>query len=124
MKFAKYTFYAAAIYGILALAPQYFLEEKTARDFPHAVARPEFYYGFIGVALAWQIAFLLIARQPARFRSLMPVAVLEKLSFGVPAVVLFFGDRIPAQMLAAGLVDLILAAFFVVAYLKTPNDVR
>jgi hypothetical protein len=29
MKFAKYTFYAAGIYGLIALLPQYFLEAKT-----------------------------------------------------------------------------------------------
>lgn len=36
MKFAKYTFYIAGIYGIIASLPQYFLEEKTV-----AIFRPQ-----------------------------------------------------------------------------------
>ena len=33
MKFAKYTFLIAGIYGLLALLPQYFLEEKKRARF-------------------------------------------------------------------------------------------
>ena len=119
MKFSRYTFLIAAIYGLLALAPQYFLEAKTGRDFPPAITHPEYYYGFTGVALAWQIAFLIISREPARYRPMMIPAMFEKFSFGIAAIVLFWQNRLPAMMLGAGILDLILGALFVAAFLKT-----
>lgn len=57
MKFAKWVYRIAGIYGLLILTPQYFLETKNGIDFPPAINHPEYYYGFIGVALAWQVAF-------------------------------------------------------------------
>lgn len=81
MKFAKYTFLVAGIYGLVALVPQYFLADKIGRDFPPAITHPEYYHGFVGVALAWQIAFLIISRNPARYRLMMLPAILEKAAF-------------------------------------------
>jgi hypothetical protein len=57
MKFAKYTFCAAGIYGLIALLPQYFLEAKNGIDFPPAITHPEYYYGFVGVGLAFKSPF-------------------------------------------------------------------
>ncbi|CAN5547914.1 hypothetical protein BH18ACI1_BH18ACI1_22610 [soil metagenome] len=121
MKFAKYTFLIAGIYGLLVLLPQYFLEEKNGRDFPPAITHPEYYYGFVGVALAWQIVFLIISRNPARYRPLMIPAVLEKAAFGIPVVILFFQNKVSASIFGAGLIDLLLGVLFVAAYLKTDN---
>ena len=122
MKFAKRLFLIAGIYGLLALLPQYFLEEQMGRDYPPPITHPEYYYGFIGVAVAWQVAFLMLSRDPARFRPLMIPAVLEKLGFGIVAVILYLQQRLSAFMLAGGVVDLILAALFVVAYVKTAES--
>jgi len=122
MKFAKRLFLIAGIYGLLALLPQYFLEEQMGRDYPPPITHPEYYYGFIGVAVAWQVAFLILSRDPARFRPLMIPAVLEKLGFGIVAVILYSQQRLSTFMLAGGVVDLILAALFVVAYVKTADD--
>ncbi len=119
MKFARVTFLIAGIYGLLALLPQYFLEEQTGRNYPPPVTHPEYYYGFIGVAVAWQFVFLIMSRDPRRFRPLMLAAVLEKLSFGIPAIVLYTQQRLSAFMLAGGLVDLVLALLFITAYVKT-----
>ena len=52
MRFARVVYFIAGIYGLLVLLPQYFLEEKTGRDFPPAITHPEFFYGFIAVAVA------------------------------------------------------------------------
>lgn len=111
----------AGIYGIIALAPQYFLEQQVNRDFPPAITHPEYFYGFVGLALVWQFAFLLIARDPQRYRPLMPITWLEKLSFGGAAVVLMLLGRIPAAVFVLGLIDLTLGALFVLAWLKTPS---
>jgi hypothetical protein len=122
MKFAKRLFWIAGIYGLLVLAPQYFLEAKTGRDFPPAITHPEYYYGFIGVALAWQVLFLIIARDPVRYRAVMIAAVLEKATFGVASVVLYLMQRVSTVMLCFGIVDLILGALFAIAYVKTDTQ--
>jgi hypothetical protein len=120
-RFARRVFTGAAIYGLVALLPQYFLEARIGRDFPPAITHPEHFYGFVGLALAWQLAFLVIARDPVRYRALMPVAMLEKLAFGGAAVVLFALHRTPWPVLAVGAVDLVLAALFLMAYRATPH---
>lgn len=120
MQFARRVFLIAGIYGLIVLAPQYFLEGKVGRDDPPAITHTEYFYGFIGVALAWQIVFLIISRDPVRYRPIMLPGILEKLGFGIAAVVLYAQHKLATQMLAAGLVDLILAALFAAAYLKTP----
>jgi hypothetical protein len=119
MRFTRWVFTIAATYGILVLAPQYVLEERIGVDYPPPITHPEHFYGFVGLALVWQLVFLLIARDPVRYRPLMPVAVLEKLAFGIPCLVLYSQGRIPAAVLGAGLVDLLLGALFLASYLKT-----
>ena len=122
MTFARRVFLVAAVYGVLALVPQYFLEARIGRDFPPPITHPEHFYGFVGVALAWQVLFFVVARDPARLRPVMPVAVLEKVAFGVVAVVLFLAGRLHPLMLGAGLIDLVLAALFLAAWLRTPGS--
>ncbi|HLL14412.1 MAG TPA: hypothetical protein VK388_05085 [Pyrinomonadaceae bacterium] len=121
MKFAKVLFLVAGIYGLLALMPQYVMEEYNGRNYPPPITHPEYYYGFIGVALAWQVLFLILARDPVRFRPMMIPAVLEKLSFGIAAVILYLQQRVTPIMLGFGLLDLTLAALFIVAYVKTAS---
>jgi hypothetical protein len=115
-KFASRVFLGAGIYGVVALLPQYFLEQKLGRDFPPPLTHPEHFYGFIGVALAWQFVFLMIARDVPRHRPLTLPAVFEKLSFGVAAVVLFAQGRAAALVAGAGAIDLLLAGLFVLAF--------
>lgn len=122
MKFAKRVFLIAGIFGLIVLVPLYFMEEKTGRDFPPAITHPEYYYGFIGVAVAWQVLFLLLATDPKRYRLMMIPAALEKAAFSIPIILLFFQGRVPFLMLVAGLPDLLLCVLFVIAYLKTPRE--
>lgn len=119
MKFSKIIFFTAGIYGLLALLPQYFLEEKNGRDFPPAITHPEYYYGFIGLAIAFQIVFLIIARDPARYRPLMLVSVIEKYIFAVPAFIFYLQGRLSTSMLGAAIIDAILGLLFVVSFFKT-----
>jgi len=118
MKFAKRLFFIAAIYGVVGLVPQYFMEAKNGRDFPPAITHPEFFYGFIGVALAWQVMFFLIARDPVRYRLAMLPGALEKIGFGGAAVALYLQGRLATLMLGFGIVDLVFAALFVAAFRK------
>jgi hypothetical protein len=119
MKFAKYVFLIAGIYGFLVIAPQYFLEAKTGIDYPPAITHPEFYYGFVGVVLAWQVLFLIVAQDPVRYRLMMIPAVLEKFSFGIAVVVLYLQKRVPTFLVGFAVIDLIFGALFIAAYLKT-----
>lgn len=122
MSFASRVFYFAALYGFLAVPPLFFTEDKLGRDFPPAITHPEFYYGFAAVALAWQLAFVLIAREPARLRPMMLPAMLEKLGFGLGGVVLFIVGRAAPLTLMGALVDLIFVVLFYLAYARTAKE--
>ena len=122
MKFAKYTFLIAGIYGLLVLVPMYFLEEKNGRDFPPAINHPEYYYGFIGVTVAWQVLFLVLSTNPKRYRPMMIPAILEKLSFAVPVLVLLVQNRVPFFIVVVAIPDLILGALFAMSFVKTRHD--
>ena len=113
--FARRVFLVAGIYGIVVLAPQYFVE----LGLPALIERPEHFYGFIGVALAWQFVFLIVASDVVRYRPLMLASVLEKLSFGAAVAVLYSTDRVSIGVLLAGTLDLILGALFVAAFTAT-----
>jgi hypothetical protein len=115
-RFARRVFLTAGIYGIVVLLPQYLVESGLGLELPAPITRPEHFYGFIGVALSWQVVFLLIARDVQRYRPLMLAGALEKLSFGLPAVALYVAGRISAGVLGAGLIDLALGALFVIAF--------
>jgi len=118
-RFARRVYTVAGIYGLLVMLPQYFLADRIGRDTPPPITHPEYFYGFVGVVIAWQLAFLVIGRDPARYRALMPVTVLEKLVFAVPVLMLWAkGGVAPSVLPFAGL-DLLLGALFLASYLRT-----
>ena len=43
MQFARRVFLLAGIYGLFVLLPQYFLEDRTGRDYPPPITHPDFY---------------------------------------------------------------------------------
>lgn len=114
--FASRVFFWAGIYGILVLAPLYFMEEKLTRDFPPPLTHPEQFYGFLGVALAWQFAFLLIAKDVQRYRLFMIPAIAEKLLSSVSTLLLYAASRIAVVTTVPAIVDLVLALLFVIAF--------
>lgn len=116
MLFARWVFLLAGIYGLVLLVPQYLLEAQVGRDNPPPIQHPEFYYGFLGVAVAWQVAFLVIARNPPRYRLLMLPAVLEKFSFGLATAALYAQQRLAAVVLGFGAVDMLWGGLFLVAF--------
>jgi hypothetical protein len=122
MIFARRVFTVAGVYGVLVLLPMLFLEDAVARRAPPAFTHPEFYYGFVGVALAWQLVFLLVGRDPARLRPVMLPAVLEKVVWGVGVCALTQGTDRPLFPWRGGDRP-VLATLFVVAWRKTgPSD--
>jgi hypothetical protein len=120
MKFARVVFWFAGVLGFLEITPLYFLYDTVGRRTPPPLTHPDFYYGFVGVALAWQLAFLIIGSDPVRYRPMMIPAIAEKFLYGVTLIVLYLQERIgPEQMF--GLSDLILGLLFIVAFWKTPS---
>jgi len=119
VKFSRNVFLIAGIYGLLVVTPQYFLESWTGSKFPPPVTHPEYYYGFVGAVVVWHILFLVVARDPARYRSMMPVAALEKLAFGLPILVLYVLHRSALALVGAAVIDLIFGVLFLVCYGKT-----
>jgi hypothetical protein len=120
MKFAKIVFLVAGIWGLLVIAPLYFMFDLISRKDPPAITHPGFFYGFVGLGLAWQIAFLFISRDPVRFRPLMIPSMVEKFSYGIAVVVLVLQARMHMSDLVFAGTDLLLGVLFVVAYRRTP----
>ncbi len=121
MKFAKIVFWVAGIWGFLVLTPLYFMFDLIGRNDPPPITHPGFFYGFVGVALAWQLAFIVIATDPVRFRPLMIPCILEKVGWSATVIVLVVQRRMhKSDMVFAG-TDLLLGVLFMVAYFKAPS---
>ena len=120
MRFAKIVFIVAGVWGIAVLTPLYFLLDVTGRHYASPTAYPQFFYGFLSVAMAWQLAFLVIGSSPARFRLLMIPCIIEKLGYVVTLAVLHGQARISATDAMATVPDMVLGVLFIVAFAKTP----
>jgi|SRR5215204_223593 len=122
MKFAKVVFIGAGVWGILVLTPLYFLVDITGKPWPAPGTYPHFFYGFISVALAWQIAFLIIGASPARFRLMMIPAMLEKFGHVATVASLYARGRIGETDASTALPDLLLGILFVAAFIRTRHQ--
>lgn len=123
MKFARVVFIGAGVWGVTVLTPLYWLIDITGRRYRPPIDYPHFFFGFVSVAMAWQLAFLIIGSNPVRFRALMIPAILEKLGFVSTLAVLYAQSRISAVDAQAAVPDLMLCVLFVVALAKTLRDV-
>lgn len=109
----------AGIYGLIVLLPLYFTADKLALSGP-ALTRPEYYYGFVGAACSFQLVYLVIGRDPVRYRPLMPLSVIAKLSFFLPVAILFAAGRIDTPTMALSSIDGLIALAFLWAWRITP----
>ncbi len=119
MRFAKIVFWIACIWGVLVLTPLFFIYDKIGQQDPPPVTHPGFYYGFVTVALAWQLAFMVIAADPVRYRGIMIPAMVEKFGYAAAIAVLYLQGRIHPADLTFGATDLLLGLLFVAAFIKT-----
>ena len=117
--FCRWLFWIAGTTGLLMLFPMYFLESKINADQPPAITHPEFFYGFVGLGIAWQLAFLVIGTDPLRYRWLMPPAVVEKFTFGLAVLALYLQGRAPQMLLPFATIDLTLGILFAAAFFLT-----
>lgn len=118
MRIATWVFRGAGIYGVLLIAPMYFLEPVfKAQGQP--LTHPEHFYGFVGITLSFQFLFLAISRDIARFRPLIPVCIVEKLVFQAAVWPLYLAGRTPGIVAAFATVDLLLAGLFALSWVRT-----
>jgi hypothetical protein len=119
MKFSKIVFWVAGIWGLLVITPLYFLFDTIGQKDPPPITHPGFFYGFVGCALAWQVAFCFIATDPVRYRPLMLPSILEKATYAIAIVTLVLQGRTnPRDMLFAA-TDSLLGLLFVIAFFET-----
>ncbi|MGC2108956.1 MAG: hypothetical protein WA655_05525 [Candidatus Korobacteraceae bacterium] len=118
VRFARWVFLLAGIIGLIEVVPLFFLEASLGRSQPPPITHPEFYYGFVGIALAWQIAFLIISRDPARYVPLMPAVFLEKLLYPIAVLWLYEQGRVHPQMFEGAGLDIVWLILFVIAWLR------
>jgi hypothetical protein len=122
MRFARVVFTIAGVWGVLIMTPLYFAFDAVGRAYPPPLTHPDVYYGFIGVTLAWQIAFLMIAADPLRYRMIMLAGILEKsLYVGTIITLYLLGQLKPAQAAAIIVPDGALGLLFVASFFKTPS---
>ena len=118
MRFARSVFILAGVWGIAVLTPLFFLVDVTGRPYPAPTDYPHFYYGFLAVALAWQVAFLVIGSDPIRYRMMMIPAFIEKAGYVITTAVLYSRGRILAADANTAIPDSLLLVAFVVAFVK------
>ncbi len=117
MKHSRRILIGGGLYGLIVLVPQYFMEAQIGKDTPPEITHPEYFYGFIGVAIAWQVAFLLMAINPVKYRLMFIPAMLEKLGFGAGAIGLALTrEGIPRLIVLGGIVDLVFVGLFAFAW--------
>ena len=119
IRFARIVFTGAGVWGIVVLTPLFFLVDVTGRPYAPPANHPHFFYGFLSVAMAWQIAFLAIGSSPVRFRPLMIPSLAEKVGFVVVAAVLHSNARISTDEAMVAAPDLLLAILFIAAFAMT-----
>jgi hypothetical protein len=118
MKFARVVFAIAGIWGVLIVTPLYFMRDLIGRQYPPPITHPDFYYGFVSVTLVWQLAFLLIATDPGRYRPMMVAAMLEKFVYIAATTTLYAQGQLRLGQYAVAGPDFVLGLLFIAAFLK------
>ena len=112
-------FVGAGIWGIVVVTPLYFLHDVTGQPYAAPTLYPHFFYGFLSVTMAWQIAFLVIGSNPVRFRPLMIPTIVEKAGYVIVVAVLYSHGRVSPAEASTAVPDCLLGLLFVAAFLKT-----
>jgi hypothetical protein len=117
-------FWCAAALGLAFNLPKYFLLEQIGRQTPPPITHPEYFYGFLGLGVAWQLGFVLIGTEPFRYRPFMLAGQLEKSLVGLASTFLYMASEAVLKVFVVGLSDLLFAALFVAAWFATRGRQR
>jgi hypothetical protein len=120
VRFARWVFRIAGLYGIVVVAPMLFFERQIAPGITH----PVFFYAWVSVDLVWQILFLVLSTDPIRYRPMMLVSVLEKATAVIAIPWLYVLGRIGSLWLGVASVDLVFGGLFIAAYRGTDRVQR
>lgn len=124
IKWARRLFLAAGIYGVVVVTPLFFLEQQLSERYPPAITHPELYYGFVSVTFGWQIVYLMLWRDPLRFRPIIVPAVVGKVGFASSVLVLVALQRLEPAGLVMAPGDLVLSALFLWAFFALGDQTR
>jgi hypothetical protein len=112
VSFARGVFRIAGLYGIIILSPMLLLERQMA---PGAI-HPVFFYAWVSTGLAWQILFIVLSMNPVRYRPMILVCVLQKMTAVIAIPWLYGMRRVGGMWLGAAASDLVFAVLFLSAY--------
>jgi hypothetical protein len=99
-----------------------FLEQVIGLRNPPAITHSEYFYGFLMVAVTWQVMFILISIEPDRLSPAIPVAALEKIGFAGVIAVLFVQHRVGIGVGLFACVDLALGVLMLAAWRNVLAD--
>lgn len=113
MRMATWSFALAGVYGLAATLSLYFRAPLTIET--------QWLYAFAGAAAVTQLAYLLIATDPVRYRLVIPIGIASKMSFAVPVTILYAQGAIPMESFVFALIDYALAALFAANFVRLSN---
>lgn len=116
MTIIRWGFALAALYGLVATGSLYFG--------PPLADASLMRFAFAGAAGTTQLLYALIATDPVRWRPLMPIGILSKLSFAIPAALVAARTQASTGLATAAAIDAVLATFFAVAFVATGQAER
>jgi vacuolar-type H+-ATPase subunit I/STV1 len=122
LKFAKIVFLVAGVWGLLVLTPLYFMFDLIGQKDPPPITHPGFFYGFAGLGLAWQLAFIVISRDTIRYRLMMLPSIVEKFSYAIAIVVLVLQHRTRPTDLLFAATDTLLGILFIASWFATSSQ--
>ena len=123
MKFARWTFLIASIFGLLPVIPFLRAALFDEPDFlPEIGSMGLFFYIFIVQFVCWQIFYILISRDPARYRPLMILAFFVELIGAInPIWLYFYGYKL---WILIAILNILFALLFLVAFYLTGREAR
>lgn len=116
MRLSKVCFSVAGWWGIISLPPLLFTYNLVGKMNPPPLTHPEYYFGFLTIAFAWQIGFLVISADPERYRSMMVPAILEKFGYALACFVLVGRHASAPSTALFGALDLLFGVGFLISW--------
>ena len=123
MRLARWAFLMAGILGLLPAVPLvYAVVFDRQWLLPDMASMGLFFYGVLFQYICWQILYMVLARDPARFRPMMIPAFLSEVVAPLNTAWLYlYGARV---WTATAVRFLSLASLFLVAYWVTGRELR
>jgi hypothetical protein len=118
VRFARWVFLVAGVWGVLVLTPMYFLYDFKTGHTPTGTSSPDIYFGFASVTLAWQVLFFFLSTNPPRYRPMIIPCLLEKFGYVATLALLFLKGSAAPTLLPFAAADLVLGVLFATAFVK------